>query len=222
MMTHSIDVSARKTLSAMGPHRKSGLGLLAGVLSVLAVSGTAAADDTPRLVQTNDTIELRMSSLDSDENLVAVSWKQKGRRTKTYLQTAAKLRHDDGMSFVNIFVEQGLLGDFKAECNATTETMCSMTVSQDFQYGQDKDETLRFLVYHDQSNCPFQHRFMTTATAARFGEAANEMASKAGDIGQSYMPMAKQAADAFNQIAGLAQSAFGDYLRTMDGGSTCG
>lgn len=211
-----------KILLRVGSYHRLCLALLAGALSLVAVSGPAAAQDAPRLVQLNDMIEIRMSSLNADENMVPISWKQKGRRTKTYLQTAAKLRHDDGVTFVNIFVESGLLVDFKTECAATTETVCAVTVSQDFQYGQDKDETLRFLVYHDQSNCPFQHRFMTTATAARFGEAANEMASKAGDIGQSYLPMAKQAADAFNQIAGLAQSAFGDYLRNMDGGGTCG
>lgn len=221
-MTQSIGIPTQRPLSTIGLYRKTCFASLAGALSLVAVSGAAAAEDTPRLVQSNDMIEIRMSSLDADENLVEVSWKQKGRRTKNYLQTAAKLRHDEGVTFVNIFIEKGLLPDFKIACDATTETVCSATVSQDFQYGQDKEGTLRFLVYHDQSNCPFQHRFMTTATAARFGEAANEMATKAGAIGQSYVPMAKQAADAFNQVAGLAQSAFGDYLRNMDGGGTCG
>lgn len=52
---------------------------------------------------------------------------------------------------------------------------------------------------------------MTADMAVRFGEDANEMATKAGGIGQSDMPRAKQDGDAFNQIAGLAQCAFGDY-----------
>jgi len=217
-----INLFISNKLSLFSGRSKFYVTAITTLLTLIVFSGNASANETTRLVKLNDTVEIRMSSLNSEENFVTISWRQKGKRSKTYLQTAAKLRHEGGLSFVNIFIEQGLLPDFKSECTAKTETVCSVAITDDFQYGQDSDQTMRYLVYHDQSNCPYQHRFITTATATKFGEAATDLATQAGNIGQNYLPMAQQAASTFNEVSGLAKSAFGDYLYSMNGGNTCG
>tara|TARA_R110002003_G_scaffold296_4_gene18636 strand:+ start:14781 stop:15101 length:321 start_codon:yes stop_codon:yes gene_type:complete len=54
-----------------------------------------------------------------------------------------------------IFVQCSKVNDFKAACSGEQFTL---DVSEHFQYGQDKAQTKRFLVFHDKGNKAYQVR----------------------------------------------------------------
>jgi hypothetical protein len=54
-----------------------------------------------------------------------------------------------------IFVQCNKVNDFKAACSGEQFTL---DVSEHFQYGQDKAQTKRFLVFHDKGNKAYQVR----------------------------------------------------------------
>lgn len=53
-----------------------------------------------------------------------------------------------------IYVQASKLDEFKSK-KKTGEDI-TVEVDGNFQYGQNKDQTKRFLVYHDKGNKPFQ------------------------------------------------------------------
>jgi len=76
-------------------------------------------------------------------------------------------------------------------------------VDEAFQYGQDNDKTLRFLVYHNKANKPYQHRFIETTAFSNIG---NKIIAVGASAAGSW-------SEALNQGAELAKAFIGDYLR---------
>ncbi|NVO28672.1 hypothetical protein HJ526_14670 [Donghicola sp. C2-DW-16] len=91
-------------------------------------------------------------------------------RSEKYIQLTAT----DGTS---VFVQPDMAGKVQQKCDAN---YCAFTVTKDFQYGQSADKTNRFLVLHDKSRKPFQHRFMENKTL----EIAARGAQMAVDLGE--------------------------------------
>lgn len=182
------------------------------LLFVLMVSGAFAAQK--RLVQEGDNITFRRSALTSKDNVLTMHWSQERRtRAGTYVQTAAKFDADGQGAFVVVFIEQALVEDLLTGCADAAATTCTVTVNSDFQYGQDKEQTSRFLVYHDNSYNPYQHRFVTTATASKFLMGAEELAERGGSASDGTVLFAQAAAQGFKDVVTIAKAAFGNYLR---------
>ncbi|RAH44657.1 uncharacterized protein BO95DRAFT_171834 [Aspergillus brunneoviolaceus CBS 621.78] len=75
----------------------------------------------------------------------------------------------------------------------------TVVVSDEFQYGQKKDQSNRFLVYHDKSNKPYQHRFMENTLTS--------LGSKGADfvISLGYSDVSK--------VEDILKHFIGDYLK---------
>jgi len=166
----------------------------------------------PRLVQEGDKITFQQSDLTLEENQLTIRYQQQmNKRQGEYIQTAAKFDADGQDAFVIVFIQQDLAQNLLAGCEGAASTTCTVTVNSDFQYGQDKEQTIRFLVYHDKSNKPYQHRFISTSTASKFVNGAEQFAKQAG---VSY-PQAQATAQAFSDVVGLGKAVVGDYLRNF-------
>jgi hypothetical protein len=169
-----------------------------------------------RLVQEGDAITFRVSALSLEDNLLSIQWSQSGRsRWGEYVQTAAKFDANGRDAFVLLFVQSALVEDLLADCEEPGARTCTVIVSSGFQWGQDKktEPTARFLVYHDKSNKPYQHRFVSTSTASRFMIGTEELAEQAGDAAGGAVPLAETAAEAFSDFASVSKSFSGDSLR---------
>ncbi|MCI5133133.1 MAG: hypothetical protein D3904_16865, partial [Candidatus Electrothrix sp. EH2] len=138
-----------------------------------------------------------------------VEWQQSFKdRKATYRVMTYQVK--DAKASGTLFVEQGLLDKFlesaeKVESKnpfADTGDGYFVEVTGNFQYGQDSDKTLRFLVYHDKSYGPYQHRFMATTAFAKIGGKVAEIAGKAPTFG-----------DIVQKIAEMGKAYIGDPLR---------
>lgn len=89
---------------------------------------------------------------------------------------------DNSEASGTLFVEKKLFKDFKNTVTKDEDDDTITTVTDDFQYGQDKDKTLRFLVYHDKKENMFQHRFVTTNAFQKISEKAAIHAGKVESV----------------------------------------
>jgi len=94
-----------------------------------------------------------------------------------------------------IYVQQSKLDEFKSK--AKDGDKFTIQVSDQFQYGQEKGEKNRWLVYHDKGNKPYQHRFIES-TIVKYGNMANAFA-----LGAGYK---------FDAVGDVAKRFVGDYL----------
>ncbi|KAL6712884.1 hypothetical protein ACLMJK_009596 [Lecanora helva] len=74
-------------------------------------------------------------------------------------------------------------------------------VDDSFQYGQKKDGTKRFLVYHDKNNKPYQHRFVENTISSLGGKAVDYVSN----LGYADV----------NKVEDVARHFLGDYLRNF-------
>ncbi|CAN9169504.1 unnamed protein product [Alternaria alternata] len=66
--------------------------------------------------------------------------------------------------------EKITLDEFKSKTGG--DDFC-VTVDDSFQYGQKKDKTNRFLVFHNKDNKPFQHRYVENTLTQLGGRAVD-------------------------------------------------
>lgn len=126
-----------------------------------------------------------------------------------YLQVTAAIKSDTP-SLVMLFIAKPLVEIIKTtNCD---ESKCEIMIDDRFQYGQNKEKTMRFLVLHDKSNKPYQHRFISTSTLSTFASGAESLAKNAEKMG-SIVPQAGLAAAAGKQAVSALKSLVGDPLR---------
>ncbi|MCC5605387.1 hypothetical protein LC612_00880 [Nostoc sp. CHAB 5834] len=176
----------------------------------------SAAFASPSLVEKGDAITFRTSALRDPNNVVKIEWQQDFRnRNQDYVETAVTYTVDSQDAFAPLFVQKNLVDELLEECEDKTAKKCMVKVNNDFQYGQDRDKTSRFLVYHDRGNKPYQHRFINSELASKFASSAQQLAESAGKTAGEIFPQVKIATEAFNKILSLGKAYIGDYLRNF-------
>ncbi|KAH7071881.1 hypothetical protein BKA63DRAFT_59185 [Paraphoma chrysanthemicola] len=112
----------------------------------------------PTLVQKGNKIHI--SPHDLENNKIKIQWSQSLRtRTEEYY-FAHYTVPSGGDAEGGLFVQCSKVDEFKARCSGEPFTL---EVTDDFQYGQDKAQTKRFLVFHNKGNRAYQHRFAENA-----------------------------------------------------------
>ncbi|KAK7451212.1 hypothetical protein VKT23_012549 [Stygiomarasmius scandens] len=142
-------------------------------------------------VQKGDIISF---SLDAKRE-VTVTWSQSlSTKSESYYAIAAT-NTSRGNADVNFFVQKNKfdneLGSF-ASVNGNT---VKVTITDKFQYGQKNAQgDFRFVVYHDMSRKPYQHRFIETTLLAKGGDIALKLAKGFGyeDVGMNVTDFAKR------------------------------
>ncbi|KAI4675308.1 uncharacterized protein J4E84_010200 [Alternaria hordeiaustralica] len=154
----------------------------------------------PSLVQKGDTIYVHPEFLsDSKSNRMTVSWSQNWfNRTEKYKLCKFTVK-SGGDAKGLIYVQANKVAEFKSK--KTSGEDFTLTVDESFQYGQDKDQTKRFLVFHDTDNRPYQHRFVEN-TLTELGDGANEYVKEFTGV-------------SFEAVGMMAKMFVGDYLHNF-------
>ena len=169
------------------------------------------------IVEKGDWIEIVP---DFKEN-ATIKWQQDlGNRQEPYLVYPYSVEGKPAQG--SLFIQFGLRKDFFKNCKVgesdivPDEKEYKIQVSEAFQYGQNNEKTLRFLVYHNKSNKPYQHRFIETTAFSNIG-------NKIAAVGSGAVSVAGTAAGAgaaagaweelFKQGVDLAKAFIGDYLK---------
>ncbi len=109
----------------------------------------------------------------------------------------------------SLFLQSGFADAFFAKCspdessNPLVKGGYKIQVDQAFQYGQNNEKTLRFLVYHNKADRPYQHRFIETTAFSNIGKKIVDIGA---DAAPAYSAILSKGAD-------LAKAFIGDYLR---------
>lgn len=178
------------------------------LLTLVGFTSSAFADPS-QLVQLGDTLVFEEAQLKSEKSITQVEWSQSLRsRKEPYLQLTA-MREGDNPSLVMLFVHKALLPALGKDCN---KGLCKVKVSKAFQYGQNKEQTLRFVVWHDKSNKPYQHRFLSTSTLTTFSDGAQQLAGAAKESGLPIPGLGAASSMGETLVKGL-KSVIGDPLR---------
>ncbi|KAK7447751.1 hypothetical protein VKT23_014009 [Stygiomarasmius scandens] len=141
---------------------------------------------------------------------VTVTWSQSlSSKSEPYYAIAATNTSRDNAT-VNFFVQKNWfdsqLGSFASVDGKSTEVlrMILVTITDKFQYGQKNAQgDFRFVVYHDTSRKPYQHRFIETTLLAKGGDIALKLAK-----GFGYDAIGTNVTD-------FAKAFIGDYLRNF-------
>ena len=172
-----------------------------GFVFFLFLSTISFAEET-RLVQLGDEITFGLTDISSSENVVTVKWRQTlMRRTHPYVQTAAAYEADGKSALFSLFIQKDMLQRVLDQCGDRSSETCQVTVNDDYQYGQNNAKTSRFLVYHDKSRKPYQHRFINTTTIAIFGKRAQKLVNFGAFVFGSLVPKLDAGVGAFNLLA---------------------
>ncbi|KAK7447752.1 hypothetical protein VKT23_014010 [Stygiomarasmius scandens] len=151
-------------------------------------------------VQKGDIISF---SLDAKRE-VTVTWSQSlSSKSEPYYAIAAVNTSRDNAS-VNFFVQKNKFDSELASFASVDGNNAKVTITDKFQYGQKNAQgDFRFVVYHDTSRKPYQHRFIETTLLAKGGDLALKLAK-----GFGYEAIGTNVAD-------FAKSFIGDYLRNF-------
>ena len=161
------------------------------------------------LVKLGDIITFQSAELDNSAHLKTVKWSQSFRdREEVYLQLTT-LKEGASPDFVIFFVQKALIPSLKKQC---PQAECKLKVSKRYQYGQNKEKTLRFLILHNKINKPYQHRFMSTSTLATFAQGAERLTKEAQKLGV-IVPGAGATANLGHKVVQGLKSVIGDPLR---------
>lgn len=139
-----------------------------------------------------------------------IKWQQDlGSRQAPY--TVVPYTVKDKQAAGSLFIQSSLADQFFEKCqkddseNPLVSGGYKIEVDDAFQYGQNNEQTLRFLVYHDKSNKPYQHRFIETTAFSNIG---NKIVAVGAASAPQWSEILKQGAD-------LAKGFIGDYLRNF-------
>lgn len=157
-----------------------------------------------------DELMFSKADLENAQNIQKIEWKQGGsNRTENYVQISTIVNSDT--PYVTVLFVQKVFVKLLVE-NSCVEDDCRVTIDDRFQYGQNKEATVRFLVLHDKLNVPYQHRFLTTnalTSAANGAESAAKVATKFGVV----VPQAAIVGKASEETISGLKSIVGDPLR---------
>ncbi|KAL8791671.1 MAG: hypothetical protein Q9195_005754 [Heterodermia aff. obscurata] len=131
---------------------------------------------------------------------VTIKWSQSLRnRTEEYWVGKYTNKSANSSEENLIFVQASKLDELKNK--KIDGDNVTLKVDDSFQYGQKKDGSKRFLVYHDKDNKPYQHRFVEN-TITELGGKAADFVSQLG-----YADV--------NKVEDVARNFLGDYLRNF-------
>ena len=137
-----------------------------------------------KVVEKGDKISFKEAELSNSKNAREVKWSQFMReRTETYLEINAAIE-GKGLALTTVFISKILVDQIKKKC---ASGKCILKIDQSFQYGQNKEKTVRFLVLHNKSNKPYQHRFVETSMLSMAASGAEATMKGAGLI-TSFVP----------------------------------
>ena len=157
------------------------------------------------LVEKGDVIEFYKEPKETTK----IEWQQSFQdRSETFIVIPYTVKGKDASG--TLFVEQKKAKTLMASATKAKNDKDSLfdapaytcTINEDFQYGQDKNKTIRFLVYHDKSENMFQHRFVSTNA---FEKIATKVAEQAGKIDEIKGVLSK--------IMSAGKAYIGDSLR---------
>lgn len=109
----------------------------------------------------------------------------------------------------SLFIQLGFADLFFEKCsedessNPLVKGGYKIQVDDAFQYGQNNEKTLRFLVFHKKDNKPYQHRFIETTAFSIIG---NKIVAIGGSAAPHWNELLEKGAD-------IAKAFIGDYLR---------
>ncbi|KAF1933020.1 uncharacterized protein M421DRAFT_89316 [Didymella exigua CBS 183.55] len=125
------------------------------------------------LINKGNTIHVSASSI--QDQRVTIKWSQSLKsRSEDYYVASYNVPGSDAQGA--IFVQASKLDEFK---NKNKGDSITVDVDGSFQYGQDKAQTRRFLVYHDKNNKQYQHRYVEN-TLTSLGDKAKDLAGVLG------------------------------------------
>lgn len=162
------------------------------------------AETATKIVEKGDWIKFNP---EKKEN-VTIQWQQNlSSRQEEYIVLPYSVNGKQASG--SLFIQLGLADSFFEKCsqdessNPLVKGGYKIQVDDAFQYGQNNEKTLRFLVFHNKDNKPYQHRFIETTAFSNIGNKIVEVgAGAAAEWGQ----LLKKGAD-------LAKGFIGDYLR---------
>ncbi|THU91444.1 hypothetical protein K435DRAFT_633137, partial [Dendrothele bispora CBS 962.96] len=133
-----------------------------------------------------------------------VTWSQSlSNKSEPYYAIAAKNTSRDNAD-VNFFVQKNWFDNELNKFATVDGNTARVTITDKFQYGQKNAQgDFRFVVYHDTSRKPYQHRFIETTLLAKGGDIALKLAK-----GFGYEQLGTNVSD-------FAKSFIGDYLRNF-------
>lgn len=190
------------------------IAILGFTVMLIAITVSPSHAQNANIVQLDDTIVLSKSDL--SRSPVAVEWQQRlSQRKGQYVRVNAAVEGRNGAT--TIFVQKSMVNQFISLCNSGGffSYSCKITVSKSFQYGQNSKKTRRFLVYHDKSRKPFQHRFITTSTLGKAGYFTDGFVNIAGKYIKGYDSNLDWGLYAFGYGAGAVKAVVGDPLRNF-------
>ena len=114
------------------------------------------------LVSIGDTIEVKVGN----SKTTVIKWQQTfKKRSETFTVYTYKIKGKNMGGA--LFVENKLITEFSELITKSENGAEGLSVTEQFQYGQDKNKTFRFLVYHQSSEKMYQHRFLTNSLFQR-------------------------------------------------------
>ncbi|BBM82861.1 hypothetical protein [Candidatus Uabimicrobium amorphum] len=185
-----------------------------------------------KLVEKGDKIVFNKNQF-SKKNLIEIKWSQgfgTKYKEKYYKVSATCKGKGDLMLFVHKDYKDRLMSFAKLDKKKKKVTA---TVTNAFRYGQNRKKTRRFLVYHDRSFQPYQHRFlhayvisMAKKCAKLMKKGSDSSAAKIAfgivekQLGKGVVDLIKKGirSGAAEKAIDVAASTFGDNLRAYSGG----
>ncbi|THV05865.1 hypothetical protein K435DRAFT_849612 [Dendrothele bispora CBS 962.96] len=135
---------------------------------------------------------------------ITVTWSQNlSSKSEAHYAIPAKNTSRDNAD-VNFFVQKNWLDNELSKFATVDGNTARVTITDKFQYGQKNDQgEFRFVVYHDTSRKPYQHRFIETTLLAKGGDIAVKLAK-----GFGYDQVGMNVSDFLKRFVG-------DYLRNF-------
>jgi hypothetical protein len=168
----------------------------------------------PRLVEAGDEITFYLADLIGPERIVQlVEWSANLNKVQVnYIQLAAQFGAGAETDYAIMFVQESYADRLADRCQDPMAKKCAVTVDGEFQYGGDADRTMRFLVFHNRANQPYQHRFVSQTMAKNFAVGVKGLKQGADELNVPTFG-AEMAVAAALKISEMGQAVFGDPLR---------
>ena len=156
------------------------------------------------IVEKGDWIKFNPESKQTE----TIQWQQNfSNRQEEYIVLPYSVKDKEASG--SLFIQLGLADLFFGKCsedessNPLVKGGYKIQVDDAFQYGQNNEKTLRFLVFHNKDNKPYQHRFIETTAFSNIG---NKIVAIGGSAAPLWDELLKKGAD-------IAKAFIGDYLR---------
>jgi len=168
------------------------------------------------LVRLGDTVTVVPSQL--GKHIESISWSQdREPMTEKYILVSGMFQNprEEGAipAQVPLYIHVRLKDAFSKMCaKEKGKDLCSFKVNKNFRYGQDAEKTKRFLVLHDRSFTPWQHRFMDSNYIAIMLKTGKDTADAVVGPMAEYIPYGDFYESLSEGSAEAIKQAFGDQL----------